>query len=276
MINATGNAMTREIQRQSRLAAQLAETQVQISTGKQIQRASDDPVASARLSGIATQQANDASWARNLSLGNAHTAQADTVLATVSDLVVRGQELTLAAANPGINAADRATLAVEISALADEIDALSASTSVLGQPLFASGAPLEMRFGAELQFAPVGSRSSTFEVGGLSVTQHLRAANTAILSGDPVQMAATRANVAASVNHIADARAQIGINASRLDRLRESQASQSIALSAERSTLEDTDLTSAIAKLNGQTITLEAAQAAFARINRRTLFDILN
>jgi flagellar hook-associated protein 3 FlgL len=39
--------------------------------------------------------------------------------------------------------------------------------------------------------------------------------------------------------------------------------------------LEDTDLSAAIAKLNSQTITLEAAQAAFARINRRTLMDIL-
>ena len=39
--------------------------------------------------------------------------------------------------------------------------------------------------------------------------------------------------------------------------------------------IEDTDIVSATAKLNAQTITLEAAQAAFARINRRSLFDIL-
>jgi flagellar hook-associated protein 3 FlgL len=39
--------------------------------------------------------------------------------------------------------------------------------------------------------------------------------------------------------------------------------------------LEDTDLTQAIATLNAQTLTLDAAQAAFARINRRTLMDIL-
>lgn len=275
MINATGNSMSREIQRQSRLASELAETQVQISSGKRIQRASDDPVASARVAGISTSQANNASWARNVTLGTALAEQADSVLGTVSDLLTRGQELALAAANPSANAADRATITIEIAALADEIDALAASSSVLGQPLFASGSPLEMRFGVESQFAPVGSRTSTFETGGISAAQHLRNANAAILSGNAAQMDAARTNVAASVDHIADARAQVGIAAARLDRLRESQANQDITLSAERSTLEDTDLTTAIAKLNAQTITLEAAQAAFARINRRTLFDIL-
>jgi flagellar hook-associated protein 3 FlgL len=39
--------------------------------------------------------------------------------------------------------------------------------------------------------------------------------------------------------------------------------------------LEDTDLTAAIARLNAQQLTLDAAQAAFARINRRSLFDLL-
>jgi flagellar hook-associated protein 3 FlgL len=57
--------------------------------------------------------------------------------------------------------------------------------------------------------------------------------------------------------------------------LQESAALRAISLSEERSGLEDTDLSSAIADLNGMTMTLEAAQAAFARINRRTLMDFL-
>ena len=49
MINATGNRMTREIARQSRLAHDIATTQAQVSSGKRLTRASDDPVAAARL-----------------------------------------------------------------------------------------------------------------------------------------------------------------------------------------------------------------------------------
>ena len=51
---------------------------------------------------------------------------------------------------------------------------------------------------------------------------------------------------------------------------------QDIDLAAERTNLEATDISEAVAQLNAQTLTLEAAQAAFARINRRTLLDLLS
>ena len=51
MINAVGNRMTREIARQSKLADALERTQIQISTGKRLQRMSDDPVAARRFYG---------------------------------------------------------------------------------------------------------------------------------------------------------------------------------------------------------------------------------
>ena len=134
---------------------------------------------------------------------------------------------------------------------------------------------MAMRFDDQMVFAPLPSRSSAFEVGGVSVSQHLRDVNTAIATGNSAQIAAAIPDVTSAIDHIANARAAVGIQANRLEQLRETQASNAIAMASERSTLEDTDLSSAIAKLNGQTITLEAAQAAFARINRRTLMDIL-
>jgi flagellar hook-associated protein 3 FlgL len=275
MINATGNRMMREIQRQSRLANEIVTTQTQISSGRRIQRPSDDPVAAARIATLRQSQSNMQAWSGNLTLGSALTGQADGVMQSVSDLLIRGQELVVAGATPSANAADRGSIALELSAIADEIDALAASQSALGQPLFAQGAPLAIRFDEDVVFAPVPSRADAFDVGGISVSQHMRDAATAIASGNQPQINAALTNTAASVEHVANSAAEIGINAARLDRLLEMHASRSIDLSAERSTLEDTDLSSAIALLNSQTITLEAAQAAFARINRRTLMDIL-
>jgi flagellar hook-associated protein 3 FlgL len=261
MINATGNRMTREIARQSRLAGELAATQVQVSTGKRIQRPSDDLNASARISTIRTAQSNEASWARNITLATSLSAQADTVMASVSDLLARGKELALAAANPSASAGDRATIQLELNALADEVDSLTATKSILGDPLFAAASPVAMRYAHGTSFAPVPPRAALFDVGGQPLAQHLRSGSVA--------------GIDAAIDNVANGRGQIGITAARLDRLRETQASNAITLSAERSTLEDTDLTSAIAKLNSQTITLEAAQAAFARINRRTMMDII-
>ena len=103
------------------------------------------------------------------------------------------------------------------------------------------------------------------------ITQQITDIAAAIRAQNPA--AITQAQ--ALVNHGSDAAAAIGITAARLDRLSDANASRSIDVSAARSKLEDTDLSVAIAKLNAQTVTLEAAQAAFARINRTTLFDIL-
>ena len=46
-------------------------------------------------------------------------------------------------------------------------------------------------------------------------------------------------------------------------------------LEEERGALEGTDITATVARLQAKLITLEAAQAAFARISKQTLFDVL-
>jgi flagellar hook-associated protein 3 FlgL len=271
MINATGNRMSREIARQSRLAQDVTQTQIQISTGRRIQRASDDPVAAARITALRTAQANDAAWTANIGVGQSLTAQADGVLKTVSDLLGRSRELVTAGANATLAPADRSAIATELAALADEIDALAASQSALGAPLFSNSTASVMRFDADSDFAPVPSRAAIFGISGSTIGQQVRDAGTAVGATASASLSA----IDAAIDQMATAQAQIGINAARLDRLSELQAERGIARAAERSGLEDTDLSSAIAKLNSQTITLEAAQAAFARINRRTLFDIL-
>jgi flagellar hook-associated protein 3 FlgL len=271
MINATGNRMSREIARQSRLAQDVAQTQIQISTGRRIQRASDDPVASARITALRTAQANDAAWGVNISQAQNLTAQADGVLKGVSNLLSRSRELVTAGANGALAPADRSAIATELTALADEIDALASGQSALGAPLFSNSTASVMRFDADSDFAPVPSRAAIFGISGSTIGQQVRDAATAVGATASASLSA----IDAAIDQMATAQAQIGINAARLDRLSELQAERGIARAAERSGLEDTDLSSAIAKLNSQTITLEAAQAAFARINRRTLFDIL-
>jgi flagellar hook-associated protein 3 FlgL len=276
MINATGNRMTQEIQRQSRLAQRIANTQSQISTGKRLQRASDDPVAASRAATLRQAQANDAARAGNISLGISLTAHADGVLRSVSDMMARAQELTISGANSALPSADRGVIAAELSAIADEIDLQSQARSVTGQALFATSNPPAIRFDADSAFAPVPSRADMFESGGVAVSQIVRDAANAITSGNASQIGASITAVRGGVDHIANASGTIGLNAARIDRIQEGGALRAITLAEERSSLEDTDLSAAIADLNAQTVTLEAAQAAFARINRRTLMDFLN
>ena len=275
MINATGNRMTQEIARQSRLALQIANKQAQVSTGRRLQRASDDPAATSRIAELNRTQANDSARARNINHGITLAAQADGQLRNMSNLLARSQELAVSGANSGLNPDSRAAIALEMRALADEIDAMSLVKTSTGEPLFANISANAIRFDDDIAFAPVPARQDIFETGGVAISQIVRDAASAIEAGDVTLTGNALTTIGGAINHVADAQAEVGINAARLDRLQEKAAVRAITVREERSKLEDTDLTTAIAELNGMTLTLEAAQAAFARINRRTLMDFL-
>jgi flagellar hook-associated protein 3 FlgL len=274
-INATGNRMTAEIARQSRLAQDIARTQVSISTGKRLQRPSDDPVAAAQIARIAQAQSDDATWSGNLSTAASLAAQADSVLASLSDRIVHARELMVAASSGTATVADRTTYAKELRDIAASVADLRATKTPSGQPLFALGNAPQLRIDQNVIIAPVDGGAGIFEAGGVALTQDLTDAAAALDSGNSAAIETALARLGAGVDHVADAAADQGLRAARIDRLIDRQAVRDIDLAAERSGLEDTDLTASIARLNAQQLTLDAAQAAFARINRRSLFDLL-
>jgi flagellar hook-associated protein 3 FlgL len=275
MIHATGNRMTAEIRRQSGLAQAIAREQIAISTGKRIQKASDDPVAAARVSALREAHADGVAWTANLDLGASLTAQAEGVLTQMADRMARARELVVSGASQALSPADRATIAAELSGIADEINSYAGTTSSLGQPLFSTGPAPAFRFSDSATFAPVPARAAVFDISGIPLTQILSDAAAAIASGNSGAIAGSLTGLGTAISHVADVASDIGVRAGRIDRLKESHISRSISFAAERSSVEDTDLSAAITRLNAHSVTLEAAQAAFARINRRTLMDVL-
>ncbi|WP_428631811.1 flagellin [Sphingopyxis sp.] len=276
MINAVGNRMTREIARQQKLTSQLEQTQIQISSGRRIQRMSDDPVSARRIATIGTTQASMSAWTANINSGSALVAQADGVMKSVSNLMTRARELTLAAANDTASPADRATMAAELGAIADEIDSLTATRDANGEPIFAAGTARVMRFDSDISFAPVPSAADVFVVGGNSLSTGIRDIAAAVAGGNAPAIGAGLNTLETAIGHVADRHAALGLSGGRLERIGDALAARGITLKDERSSVEDTDLSVAIAQLNAQDLTLSAAQAAFAKINRQTLFDILN
>ncbi len=276
MINAVGNRMTREIARQQKLADQIERTQIQISSGKRLQRMSDDPVSARRIATIGTAQASLTAWNSNINSATALVSQADAALKSVSNLMTRARELTVAAANDTTSPADRATIAAELGTIADEIDSLAATRDSNGEPVFASGTARVMRFDGDISFAPVPAAADVFVIAGNSLSTGIRDAATAVAAGNKPAMGTALTARNTPIGHVADRHAALGLSAGRLERIGDGLAARGITLKDERSSVEDTDLSVAIAELNAQDLTLGAAQAAFAKINRQTLFDILN
>lgn len=285
MITATRYRALAEINRQAKLGAEVARAQSDISTGKRIEKPSDDPIASARVSVLRRAQADQAVWARNIQTAKSVAAEVDTALSGVSDIFNRVKELTLAGASESVSANDRSAMVQELTSLRTALTNLSTSTTPTGQALFPIDAPLLVSTSATQRLPATAQRSSVFE--GIAYAHGTDSLDwvigTAIdaIGTDNVAARRTAADIALAdvdkaITHVTNQYAAQGVRAAQLDSAAETVENAAISLSEERSTLEDTDVASTVMRLNAKTLSLQAAQMAFAKVNRNTLFDFLS
>lgn len=262
-----------DIARQAQLAARIARGESDIATQKRLQAASDDPAAAARIAQLRQTQTNETAWRGNVDNGIALAARADGTLTSVSTLLDRARELATSGANEALSDADRATIALELRSIADEVDSLSQATDATGQPIFPT-TPLRLPVGDSLTLTATTSRADAFNIGARDIATMLRDAATGITSGTAGRRAAL-SDVTTASDHISAVRGDQGARAARFDALRDRLIDSAAAMAEERSSIEDTDLAATIARVHADQLSLDAAQASFARINRRTLFDLL-
>ncbi len=284
MISGTRYRLDQEVNRQLALSRDIAKAQTQLSTQKRIQAPSEDPVAAARISSIGRAQANEAAWKSNLDLAAALADRADTALKAVGTAFDRATELMTQGATGTLSDADRATIALELRSIAAELTSLKGSKDSRGNALFMSGYSLRIPVQSGVQLIAVGTREDVFEnvatAGGPKELAAIVAdAAIALEDTNPVTRSAAVAvsidEVAVAVTHVSTQRGEQGALANRVDQLLERQADTGLQLAEERSGLEDTDIQAVIARLSSQQLSLQAAQAVFARVNENTLFDIL-
>lgn len=275
MITGTRYNLTLEIGRQAKLAADIARGQAEISTGKKILAPSDDPVASARISALARTQADEAAWTRNLDAAAALADRSDTAIAALAIGIDRARELLVAAGSDTLSADNRAVIAAELRGIVEDIQALAATRDLNGGALFRPGDALEIPVGPGITIAPVGSRGEVF--GDLAA--RVAAAADAIEIADPV---ARRAAVETTLDSMADATSDVatvrgdqGVRAARIETLRDGFAQSKLQIDEERGELEGADVAEVIARIQARQLSLQAAQAVFARVNSQTLFDII-
>ena len=105
----TRERMTAEINRQTKLGKDIARAQSDISSGKRLQTASDDPAAWARVSVIKRTLSNQEAWLSNANTAASVADQVSSVLDGLSNSLQRAGELMVAANNASSPASDRAS-----------------------------------------------------------------------------------------------------------------------------------------------------------------------
>ncbi len=281
MITGTRFQLTREINRQMQLASEIARAQSEISAGgKRILSPSDDPIGAARVAAIGRSQTDNSTWKSNLNAAAALSSNAEGVLDSIVSAFDRVNELMLGASNGTLSAENRLAAALEIESIAAEIATMRDTLDSRGSPLFPTAADaISLPVGANLDIAAVPTRESVFNLttgaGATSLTAILGDAVNALRANDPAAIAASLAQTNAASSHTIAAHAEQGARGSRIDALADRLVNNELDLKVERSGIEDANISELLATIAAKKLSLDAAQAVFARVNQSTLFDLL-
>jgi flagellar hook-associated protein 3 FlgL len=130
--NAYDNALQNIYARQSELAGQ----QEKLTSGKNVNRVSDDPTGAAQAERALTRLSRIASDNRALEIQRSALTLAESTLGDAASVVQRLRELTVSAGNGAYSASDRSSIAKEMTGLREQLFAMANSRDSNGTPLF--------------------------------------------------------------------------------------------------------------------------------------------
>ena len=167
----TGNQVTRNLANDIREQQQaIAEIREQLSSGKRINRPSDDPAHAARLIGLDAAQAQLTQYSRNASAAESRLTLEENALSSATNSLERVRELALRAAGGGLSDSERQTIAGEIRGRLDELYDAANARDAAGDYLFAGsradtrpferGTPVVFNGNAVGRELPLGSARS--------------------------------------------------------------------------------------------------------------------
>jgi flagellar hook-associated protein 3 FlgL len=286
-------------ERQSRLL----ETQLQIGSGKRVNRPSDDPVAAAEAERLRSRDSRIQAEQRAAERARTMLSSADNALGDATELMQSARELLLAAGNGTSGANDRAAQATQLQQIRDQLMSVAnrgdgAGGFVFGgqgtasQPVPEPGTAYAALAGSQLVGSemPVGvtldGRENFTAIrrsggGTESIFARLDAAVSALR--DP---AATTASVSAATRATIDSvdlaidrfgltRTVVGERLKALDAHGQALERGSIDNQARLSELVDVDIAKSVSSMVQQQTAVEAAMKSYAQIARMSLFQYL-
>ena len=282
--------------------AALIKSQEQLSSGKRINRPSDDPAAAAEAEKVRSRQARMDAEKRAVGYAQQQLSNADSTIGDATSLLQTARETLLRGANATNNTSDRFTLGANLSAIREQLLAVANRSDGTGGFVFggqgATSAPIApdgttynaqpgtVQVGQELS-SPVSLdgranfTASPTATGTESIFAQLDAA--IAVFKDPNATAASAAAIAQttlgsvdrSIDRLSVTRATVGERLNAIDiHLRDLQ-NGTIDNAARLSNLVDVDFAAAISSMSQNQTTVEAALKSYSSIAKMSLFNYL-
>jgi flagellar hook-associated protein 3 FlgL len=279
---------------------QLFRTQQQLSSGKRIVNPSDDPIGSAQLIGLSESLQITEQYQRNIQRVQTRLELEDTALGSVGDALQRARELTVQGLNDTNAGDERVAMAKEIRQILDEVLGLANRKSENGEYLFAGfqGQTTPFSHDGAGNFSYAGDQGQrNIQVGParqVADGDHGQAVFLDIpaTSGGTEDLFTTLYNLAAdleadapnpnsldqldnAMTHLLGFRATVGARLNAVDSQENINGALLVQLEQTRSSIRDLDYAEAASQLSQQSVTLQAAQQAFVRVQNLNLFNYL-
>ncbi len=275
--------------------SKISSMQAQMSSGKLITKASDDPNAAGRAMTLRAEQAASTQALRNAQDGESWLAQIDTTLQQSITSLQRARDLTVQGANGGANSTtSNAAIATELEGIRDNLVDL-ANTTLNGRSIFAgtssdgiafedaaggyawhgiAGSSVNRRIGEDATVQVDASGADAFGEGATSVFQLIDDIAADLRAG--VDVTGRLDEIDARLDAMTSSVAEVGIRYKQI-----TDAQDAITLKIQDTTsgisdLVDIDLAKTVMELQMQEVAYQGALGAAGRVLQPTLMDFLS
>lgn len=281
----------------------------QMSTGKRVNRASDDPVAASQAVVLSQAQAQNSQYATARTFATQRVSIEESTLSQVTTAIQSAQEKIVYAGNGTLSDDDRSSLATDLQGIRDQLLNLANSTDGNGRYIFAGYKTDTPPFddtgkyvGGTLNVEQQVDSSRTMVIGHTgdlifdnatsnakpdADTNIFTALDSAIaalkmpVEGDETAQDTARAaidktnrSLSNSLNNVLTVRAELGIQLNELDKLDSLGDDRALAQTQQMSNLVDVDWNSTISNYTMQQTALQAAYKAFTDMQGMSLFQL--
>ena len=290
----------------SNATSALSKSQAQIATGKQILSASDAPDQAATIARLQATISRQESYNKALDTLQGRLDLESTTLSSGSDVLVRIKELTVQVNNGTQGTVSRAAIATEIKGLRNQLLSLANTRDYSGNYIFSGSKVGTPAFQADAQgavsyagdqtrmnvaigdqraiplnrpgsdaFVRVVRTDQQGNASGVGFFQSLDDLITSMDNNDKAGMQRGLTEVDALHSGIVLAQADAGTSMKVIEQQGTILGDTNITLKSALSKAQDLDMTTAITNMQKQMVSLEAAQASFAKISQLSLFKYI-
>ncbi len=290
-----------------RRQAELTRAQEQLTSGKRVDRPSDDPAAAARAERALDAITRSTASQRALDASRNAMALGESALGDAQEMLQQARELAISAGNASYSDSERRSIAEAIRGLRNDLLAVANRTDGAGRYLFggqgSDSAPLvETVGGVVFNGTPGEQRAAAGEAAPLSIdgsaaflsapdpadpTQPLsvfgaldRLVDALLTPGQTSQQIASAVSqgigdIDAVTAPLSAWRARAGEALNRIDGIEARLGQAKLDAQRDRSNAEDLDLIEAISSFQNQQTGYDAALKVFSTVQRMSLFDYL-